>query len=75
MTPKQQEYLKQAEVCRSEALRAQLPEFQEAWLKLAHGWLEMERRVAKPADSNEAAQFDRLTGAVGTGQEDSTTSH
>jgi hypothetical protein len=69
------EYLKQAEYCQAEALKARHVETQESWLKLAQGWLEMEKRVATPADTSEARRFDRMTDAIGTGQADSSSSH
>jgi hypothetical protein len=75
MPPKLAEYLKQAEYCQAEALRARHPETQEAWLKLAQGWLHMEKRLATATETAKARQFDRITDAVGTGQTDSNSSH
>jgi hypothetical protein len=69
MDQKHEHYLQQAEVCRAEAMRMQTHEMREGWLKIAQAWLDMlPRNPLRP-------QFDRMTDAMATGQEDSAHRH
>ena len=71
MDPKHAQYIQQAEHCQAEALKMQADDMREAWLRLAQGWLDMLPRKTTPV----VVEFDRMADSMGTGQEDSTSSH
>jgi hypothetical protein len=76
------EYRHQADFCERMARRAATPELKASWLRLAADWLALVRANESDgaADGGASAktaeqQFEDIADAIGTGQEDSTSSH
>jgi hypothetical protein len=76
------EYRHQADFCERMARRAATPELKASWLRLAADWLAL-LRGSETGDGGDGTglattaeqDFDDMTDAMGTGQEDSTSSH
>jgi hypothetical protein len=68
---KDQEYHSQAAYAEKQARSAKSDMDREAWLRIAQGWMSLLRK-RHPSDEE---AFDVRSAAIGTGQEDSESSH
>ena len=68
---KDEEYRSQAAYAEKQARSAKSETDREAWLRISQGWMSL---LHKRPQSDEEA-FDVRSAAVGTGQEDSVSSH